>query len=518
MLIHQYLENSAARFPDKDAVIYDGVRATYQQMNTQATNLARHLRANGILKGDRIALLLENSIDYVIAYYGILKAGCVAAPLNPGLKPDGLQYLLGDLKPAAIISNFKSERLLGAVELNSDEFKLMIIRSPKQKWSNRAFKISGFEEAVSSKQDATGVDPVHENDLASIIYTSGSTGIPKGVMLSHGNIVANTDSICRYLNLTESDIQMVVLPFFYVMGKSLLNTHMAAGGTIVINNRFLYPADVVHQIIDEKVTGFSGVPSTYAYLLNRSPLAACRDKLAHLRYCSQAGGHMAASLKKELRRTLPAHTEIIIMYGATEASARLTYLDPTFFDSKMGSIGKPIPGVKISILDEMGKEVPDGMEGELVATGANIMRGYWKDPTDTARVVDQHGYHTGDIGYRDSDGFLYVKRRKDGLLKVGGHRINPVEIEDFLLSTELLIEAAVLGIPDPLMGTRLIALVVPKDEKCTTKTLLEICAGALPNHKFPSEIMMVKALPKMASGKIDREKSAGLAATSSKRA
>ena len=223
---------------------------------------------------------------------------------------------------------------------------------------------------------------------------------------------------------------------------------------------------------------------------------------------------MAATLKKELRKTLPLHTRIIIMYGATEASARLTYLDPEFFDSKMGSIGKPIPGVTISVLDEMGKAVPDGVEGELVAKGPNIMRGYWKDPLDTARVIDQNGYHTGDIGYRDSQGFLYVQRRKDGLLKVGGHRINPVEVEDFLLSTDLLIESAVLGLPDPLMGTRLVAVVVPKEENCQNKVLMERCANALPSHKCPSELLIVRALPKNANGKIDRDKCAELAAKS----
>lgn len=514
MLIHHFLERSFARFPQKTAVVFDGVRATYSQINAQADSLSAFLGKQSIRKGDRVALLLENSIDYIVAYYGVLKAGCVVAPLNPGLKPDGLQYMLDDLQPAAIIANFKSERLLGAVNLNTDHFKSMVIRSPKQKWTNTLFQVSEFEACISMKNEAKPV-AINAADLASIVYTSGSTGKPKGVMLSHENIVSNTDSICSFLNLNEADTQMVVLPFFYVMGKSLLNTHIAAGGTVVINNRFLYPADVVNQMIDEKVTGFSGVPSTYAYLLNRSPLAACREKLGHLRYCSQAGGHMAASLKKELRKTLPPHTRVIIMYGATEASARLTYLDPQFFDSKMGSIGKPIPGVTISVLDEAGKAVPDGTEGELVAAGPNIMQGYWNDPSDTARVIDQYGYHTGDIGYRDNDGFLFVKRRKDGLLKVGGHRINPVEVEDFLLSTDLLIECAVLGLPDPLMGTRLVAMVVPKEESCQSKVLMESCDSGLPSHKNPTEVLMVRALPKIASGKIDREKCAELAAKSS---
>ena len=513
MLIHNFLENSATQHPNKIAVIHDDTRATYKGLNDQSTSLANYLLDNGVTKGDRIALLLENNIEYIAAYYASLKVGAVAAPLNPGLKPDGLQYLLQDLEPAAIITSFKSERLLKNVLLSDlSTLKLLIIKTPKQKWNNQPYKVSALEETLSNPTNLT--NPINPTDLASIIYTSGSTGEPKGVMLSHENIVANTNSICQYLAITPNDIQMVVLPFFYVMGKSLLNTHMAAGATVVLNNRFMYPADVVNQMITEKVTSFSGVPSTFAYLLNRSPLSSCREKLAHLRYCSQAGGHMAKTIKQALRAALPDHTQIVIMYGATEASARLTYLDPAHFESRIDSIGKPIPGVSVRILDENAEDVTDGQEGELVAAGANIMLGYWKDPQDTARVLNNQGYHTGDIGYRDAEGFLYVKRRKDGLLKIGGHRINPTEIEDFLMATDQLIEAAVVGLPDPLLGTKAVAVVVSKDDTLEPKTLLEMCAANLPNHKRPSQVIMTRALPKNANGKIDRPKCIALASKS----
>lgn len=502
MLIQNFLENSAARHPDKIAVIHDDQRMTYAQLNTQANNLAAHLQENGIAKGDRIALLLENCTEYVISYYATLKAGAVAAPLNPGLKPDGLQYLLNHLEPTAIITSFKSERLLKAADLNSIGLKLLVIKNPKQKWQNTQYKTATFEEIITTRGSLT--NSVIPENLASIIYTSGSTGEPKGVMLNHKNIVSNTNSICQYLHITENDIQMVVLPFFYVMGKSLLNTHVAAGGTIVINNRFMYPADVVKQMIKEKVTSFSGVPSTYAYLLNRSPLKASKDKLINMRYCSQAGGHMAKSLKLELRDALPKQTKIVIMYGATEAAARLTYLDPGQFNDKIDSIGQPIPDVTIRLLAHEGRDVPDNEEGELVAQGDNIMQGYWKDADDTAKVLTDQGYHTGDIGYRDNEGFLFIKRRKDGLLKVGGHRINPIEIEDFLLATDQLIESSVVGLPDKLMGNKLIALIVPKNDDYEPIKLKETCAKGLPNHKQPTAIIPVKALPKNANGKIDK--------------
>ena len=485
MLIHGYLENSATQYPDKIAVIHDEQRITYAELDTQVDNLTYYLISAGITQGDRITLLLENSIDYIIAYYATLKAGAVVAPLNPGLKLDGLQYLLNDLEPTAIITTHKLERLLKAVNLSDIQtLKILIIKTPKRPWPNTKFKVTALEETTNNpKNSINPSNPTNPDALASIIYTSGTTGQPKGVMLSHKNIVSNTNAICQYLAITPKDIQMVVLPFFYVMGKSLLNTHVAAGATIILNNRFMYPADAINQMITEKVTSFSGVPSTYAYLLNRSPLAGSREKLHHLRYCSQAGGHMAKSIKQALRQVLPEHTQIIIMYGATEAAARLTYLKPAHFEFKIESIGKPIPDVSIRLLNEKGRDVQDGQEGELVASGPNIMSGYWKQPEDTAKVLDKNGYHTGDIGYRDPDGFLYIKRRKDNLLKVGGHRINPTEIEDCLLSTNLVIEAAVIGIPNELLGNKMIALIVPKDDTiqkknhhstmCTKSTLIQ---------------------------------------------
>lgn len=506
MLVHNLLENSTSQYPDKIAVIQDDLRVAYHQLDTRATRLAVYLGNNGLNKGDRVAILLENGIDYIVAYYATMKIGAVAAPLNPGLKPDQLEYLINDLEPTAIITNYKSERLIKATPVFGPALKVLVIRNPKQKWDNAPIKVSSFDDAVNISDRNRELSNISSGDLASIIYTSGSTGKPKGVMLSHRNIVTNTNSICQYLSLTEEDIQMVVLPFFYVMGKSLLNTHIASGGTVIINNGFMYPANVVHQMIKEKVTGFSGVPSTYAYLLNRSPLETSKEKLNHLRYCSQAGGHMAKTIKIGLRKVLPSHTQIFTMYGATEAAARLTYLEPEKFESKIDSIGKPIPDVTIRIIDEDGNERFNGEEGELIATGPNIMMGYWKKPKDTAHVLTKKGYHTGDIGYRDPEGFLYIVRRKDGLLKVGGHRINPTEIEEFLMATELLVESAVVGLPDKLLGTKLMAIVVTKEDSILAKNIHKVCASGLPKHKNPAQIITVRSLPKTANGKIDRKK------------
>ena len=505
-LIHHFLEESARLFPDKVALVHDDVRATYQQININANQLAHFLMNQGITKGDRVALVLENSLEYVISYYGVLKAGAVVAPMSSDIKPEGLRHLVGKLGPKVIILSSRFERVMHATDLTPLGIQALVLNNPKLKWSSSSFPIYLWEDIIQNGKSLIPNTRIEESALASIIYTSGSTGKPKGVMLSHKNIVSNTLSICQYLNLTEKDIQMCALPFFYVMGKSLLNTHFAVGGSVVINNKFAFPASVLKQMIDESVTGFSGVPSTYAYLLHRSPLASYRDKLDSLRYCSQAGGHMPRQIKEELRLILPEHTEIYIMYGATEASARLTYLDPDRFEEKMDSIGKPIPNVSLSVLDSMGREVPTGQIGELVGNGPNIMQGYWKDEQATAKVLNGNGYHTGDLGYQDAEGYFYVIGRKDNLIKVGGHRINPQEIEDIIVESGLVMETVVFGIQDELVGHKLVAIVTPKSEACNRDTILSYCAERLPRYKFPGEVKLVRTLPKNTNGKIDRTK------------
>ena len=505
-LIHHFLENSAARFPDKVALIHEDIRATYSEINSAANLLAQWLLQHGISKGDRVVILLENCFEYVVSYYGVLKTGAVVVPVSSDIKPGGLRPLLNELEPKAIISSSRFERLLVSSDLSCFNINHIILKSPKLNWTIPKSRVTNWGDIIRKDEVSNQNIEISETELSSIIYTSGSTGTPKGVMLSHKNIVSNTLSICQYLELSDKDSQMVVLPFFYVFGKSLLNSHFAVGGSVVINNKFAFPAVVLKQMAEEKVTGLSGVPSTYAYLLHRSPLEKYRDTLHHLRYCSQAGGHMAQTLKVKLRKILPKHTQIFIMYGATEASSRLSSLLPHQFTSKIGSIGLPISGVTLSVVDKNGRRLPKGQTGELVASGENIMLGYWNDPQSTAKVIDANGYHTGDIGYQDDDGFFYVTARKDNLIKVNGHRINPQEIEDVLQSTGLTIESAVFAVQDDFSGNKLFALATPKDNEFSTNSLMSLLEKKLPRHKMPSEVIPIRAIPKKANGKIDRTK------------
>src|SRR5690606_18608619 len=261
-------------------------------------------------------------------------------------------------------------------------------------------------------------------DLAMIIYTSGTTGRPKGVMISHGNLAANTAAIVAYLGLHPADRGLCVLPFHFSYGNSMLHTHLAAGATLIIEDNVAFPQMVLRRMQDEAVTGFSGVPSTFALLLGR-----CRLQdydLSSVRYITQAGGAMPHPLIQRLRTELPS-ARLFVMYGQTEATGRLTYLDPADLDRKLGSVGKPVAGVEIQVCDASGRELPPGEIGEIRARGPNIMLGYWRDPQATQQVLRDGWLYTGDLGHKDNEGFLYIDGRAVEMIKVGAFRVSPQE-------------------------------------------------------------------------------------------
>jgi long-chain acyl-CoA synthetase len=504
--IHDFLERSAAHSPGRIAVVHGKERRSYAQINAEANRWARWLLDSGVLPGDRIALLCENSVDFIVCFFGILKAGGVAVPLNTDLKSGGLSDLLREVEPKVLIVSPRFKGSLQTIDRELCRIDMIFTDGHRlEDGKSRSNPITEDTQARTAIDLALQIDP---RSCGTIIYTSGSAGRPKGVMLSHANIVVNTLSIVEFLRLTSEDVQMVVLPFFYVMGLSLLNTHIAVGGTLVVNNRFAYTAAMLKQMAEEGVTGFSGVPSTYAHLLFRSPLAQYRDRLPRLRYCSQAGGHMPRAIKLNLLDKLPPHTELVIMYGATEASARLTYVPPERLVSKIDSIGVPILGVTIRVASPSGSALGPGLIGELLAKGDNIMLGYYKDPETTRKVLDIHGYHTGDLGYVDEEGFFYVTGRKDEQIKIGGHRVNPFEIEEIIVESGRVLECIILPLRDSLLGYKLAGLIVPIEEaEELTEAVLAHCRKVLPRFKVPSTLFAVEAVPKNSSGKPDRKRS-----------
>ena len=484
-LVHDLLRRSAERRPEAPFVV-DGIQgATYGEIEERSSRLASVLIDAGVTRGDRVGLIAENSREYVEAYFGILKAGGVVVSLSTALDPASHMSLLRDCGAVGSICGPRQRRAAQALAATG-ELRFVL----------------GMDSLAAAPVLAKPLS-IADTDRAAIVYTSGSTGKPRGAVLRHANIVANTRSIVEYLGLRESDGVFVILPFHYVYGMSLLNTHAAVGGRLIIENAFLYPQKALDRLENERATGLSGVPSTFAILLSKSNLA--QRSLPSLRYVTQAGGPMAPDLTRRLVDALPGK-RIFVMYGATEASARLSYLDPSELPRRAGSIGKAIPGVELRVLRDDGTETDAGETGELVARGANIMEGYWNDPEETASVLDANGYHTGDLAKRDEEGFLYVIGRKREMIKSGGHRISPKEIEEILVEHAAVAEAAVIGRPDEILGEVIVAFVSLRagKEDAEPAKIVEWCRQRLPAHKVPESLVVLDELPRNASGKTDK--------------
>ncbi len=495
-LVYHFLESSSRKYPEKTAILHGELTSTYAQVNMLSNRLAQLLVANGLKRGDRVLVIMENSIENVASYYAILKAGGVCVEIHDRSTLSEVSYYSENSGARiCIMSKMCAKRLVG--------INIPVVISPVVLPLNPSTVFVPWS-MVETMPDASPDITLSEHDLAAIVYTSGSTGKPKGVMLTHHNLCTNTQSIVSYLNLNKSDRVMAVLPFYYVYGKTLLNTHVMVGGSIVINNRFAFPNAVVKEMVGKEVTGFAGVPSTFAILMNRSIFP--KTAIPSLRYITQAGGAMAPALTKRLIEHLGT-IAFFIMYGATEASARLTYLPPDRLSTdKFGSIGIPIPGVEITIRDDQGKELGPHEVGNICASGDNIMKGYWQDQEETDKALKPWGLVTGDFGHRDDDGFIFLTGRKKEMLKIGGERVSPMEIEDAIIETGMVHEAAVVGRPDELLSEVPAAFIVPMNEETFDLEVLKgYIAQRLANHKHPKEWFIQKSLPKKPSGKIDKE-------------
>ena len=321
-------------------------------------------------------------------------------------------------------------------------------------------------------------------------------------MLTHKNLCVNTESIIQYLDLNSEDRICATLPFFYCYGASLLHTHLRVGGSIVISDN-IFLGGVIRDINTHSCTGFAGVPSTYQILINKTPFL--KEKLPTLRYMTQAGGQLQNKYIQQICEAFP-EKKFFVMYGATEATARLSYLPPHLVLTKLGSIGMGIPGVILEVLDENGKPVKPGETGEIVARGDNIMKGYYGDPETTNSVIHENRLFTGDLATVDNDGYIYIVGRSKNIIKTCGHRISPNEIEEFICSLEGIMGCVVIGLPDDVMGEAIIAVVHPggTDELLLKDKILAECRRNLPTYKIPKSIIFVQEFPLNASNKIDK--------------
>lgn len=509
MKVSDLLVKTAAAFPEKTAAIHLERDISYGDLYRQSTVLAAHLERLNLEPGSRVAILFENSIDYFLAYFAVLAADLVIVPLDSSLAPGNLNFILKDSGARVLIVQGKFRRHLKRIIGENSCLELVISDQSipagliEIRTATLSRLLSSADEPPVPSEVLRKIDLKNLCDeMAAIFYTSGSTGEPKGVMLSHRNLISNTLATVAYLKLTETDSMLVILPFYYIYGNSLLLTHVACGGHLVIDNRFMYPEVVMDSLEESRVTGFAGVPSTFMIALSKSTLS--RRKLKHLKYITQAGGAMAPEVTRRLMAACPKQ-DLWIMYGQTEASPRVTYLPPDKLREKPGSIGIPVPGVEVKIVDEAGEEVAAGETGEIVVGGPNVMLGYWKQPEETAQVIRDGWLVTGDLARQDDDGYIYVVGRKREIIKSAGHRVSAKEIEERLLENDKVEEVAVFGTPDDILGEAIRAVVVLK-AGCETseKEIQAWCQKALAVFKVPKAVTFVGALPKLQTGKVNK--------------
>jgi long-chain acyl-CoA synthetase len=414
-----------------------------------------------------IILLSVNNLFFIKIYLSIIKSGNICIPLDPGIEKENYKYIHDLTEPKMIFLTRDVEKRL---ELNST--------------------ISWFPDTLPLDKEvlseAITFEEFDKEKCAEIIFTSGSTGKPKGVMISHKNLIANTSSIVEYLQLTPDDRMLVVLPFYYCYGLSLLHTHLRVGGSIVFNNSFIFLGGVLKSLIDYKCTGFAGVPSHFQILLRKSD-SFKQTRFPDLKYVTQAGGKLTPIFIDEFRE---AHPEIkfIVMYGQTEATARLSWLPPEIYERRKGSMGKGIPGVELKVVNENGARIKPGETGEVIARGDNIMMGYFADEEGTKNAIRNGWLYTGDLGTVDEDGYIYLTARSKEIIKVRGKRISPKEIEAVILALPQIIDCSIEGIEDSIEGEMLKATVIVRrdsKEMITKDAVIQHCLKHLSLYKIP---------------------------------
>ena len=454
---------------------------TFKNLHRECLDLASWLRKENCT-GKNIIILSVNNLFMLKTYLSVIKSGNVCIPLDPNIELSNFEFIARLTEPSMVLVTENIRK-----RLDLDNYNCVL---PSDIESIDTYKASDFEDDTDPEK------------CAEIIFTSGSTGEPKGVMISHKNLIANTSSIVEYLQLDSNDRMLVVLPFYYCYGLSLLHTHLRVGGSIVFNNSFIFLGKVIQDLLEYKCTGFAGIPSHFQILLRKSD-SFKKTRFPNLKYVTQAGGKLATIFMDEFRE---AHPEIrfIVMYGQTEATARLSWLPPELLDERRGSMGRGIPGVELTVVDEKGEKIKPGEIGEVVARGDNVMVGYFNDEEGTRKTIRNGWLHTGDLGTVDEDGYIYLTARSKEIIKVRGKRVSPKEIEAVILAIPGIIDCTITGIEDEIEGEKLKAsVVVRQDHKdsLTEDSIKKHCSKHLALFKIPGVWEIKDNLTITATGK-----------------
>lgn len=509
-LVHELISRSAERFPDKEALVYQKNRLTYEGLAGKVESACSAMLALGLGRSERVAVYLEKREEAVISLFGAAAAGGVFVPVNPLLKPEQVGYILHDCNVRVLVTSRERLQLLAPVLSQCHDLHTVILVNPQGTARvPGGLNIVSWEQALGSEKARSypGID----SDMAAILYTSGSTGKPKGVVLSHRNLVAGAMSVAQYLRNNPDDRILSVLPLSFDYGLSQLTTAFHAGASNVLMN-YLLPRDIINAVHAERITGLAAVPPLWIQLaqLNWPPDLS-------LRYITNSGGAMPRATL-ELLRTKLSTAAVFLMYGLTEAF-RSTYLSPEEITRRPDSIGKAIPNAEVLVVREDGSPCAPGEPGELVHRGALVSMGYWNDREKTlARFkpvsclqpglpLPELAVWSGDTVRMDEEGFLYFIGRRDEMIKTSGYRVSPTEVEEVIYATELVGEAAAVGIPHPVLGQAIVLIVTPRaGANLDTEVLMAACKQQLPGFMLPSRIDLREgSLPRNPNGKIDRK-------------
>jgi long-chain acyl-CoA synthetase len=504
-LLHNLLERTAQRIPDKIALVAAGQRFTYAQIESEASRLAGGLRARGVARGDRVAIFADNGIEVVVSIFAALKAGAVFMPVNSLTKGDKLAYLLNDSRAACLVTSQSLREIWEHALANNESVGACIVSGLPARDDNG--RLLSFEAALADGSQEPESPSTIDQDLASIIYTSGSTGEPKGVMLTHLNMVSAAQSVNGYLGMTGDDVILCALPLAFDYGLYQVLMGFMVGATIVLERSFSFPVKILQTAASEGVTVFPGVPTMFSMIMGLGNLA--QFDLSRLRMITNTAAALSERHIRELREIFPQAT-LFSMYGLTECK-RVTYLPPQQLDVRPTSVGRGMPNEEVWLVDEQGRRLPNGSTGELVIRGSNVMRGYWEKPEQTARRLKPGVYpgemvlYSGDIFRTDEEGYLYFVARKDDIIKSRGEKVSPKEVENVLYALEGVQDAAVIGVPDEVLGQAIKAFVVLRPGcRHNEKDVLRHCQGRLESFMVPKHVAIVGELPTTDTGKIKK--------------
>jgi long-chain acyl-CoA synthetase len=503
-LVQDFLEISVERHPEKVALVCDDQRLTYEDIERQANRLANALISNGVRRGDRVALFMPNSVELVTGIFATLKAGAVFVVVNHTTKQDKLAYILNNSQAVALVTWPARADLAAQLleSVSSLKFCVLTALPPNQAAAERILLYQDIQAQYSDQR------PARKNidlDLACLIYTSGSTGEPKGVMSDHSNVVFAAGSIITYLENQPDDVVINVLPLSFDYGLYQLLMTFRFGGRLVLEKGFTYPAQVLKRMEQEKVTGFPGVPTIFSVLL---PMDLSVYDLSSLRYITNTAAALPVSHIQRIGEKFP-QARMYSMYGLTETK-RTLYLPPAELERRPGSVGIAIPGTEVWLEDENGIRLPNGKTGELVVRGRHVMRGYWCSPKATAErfrpspIPGERLCYTGDLFRTDDEGFLYFVSRKDDIIKSRGEKVAPKEVEAVLYRLEGVHMAAVIGIPDPILGQAIKAFVVTDGRAMSEGEVLRHCRANLEDFMMPKQVEFLSEFPMTSSGKIKK--------------